>query len=263
MNYTSNVIFGFERNCHHGTIIKHKEGDYMLRIGICDDSKEASFTTYFGLEKILENRNIEYVIYEFSSGEKFIEWHKKNKNEIDLLFLDIEMPGLNGMETAKLIREENDYLQIVFLTSHPDFVFDGYSVNALGYLLKPAKEEDLNKIITRTLLNLDKNEEEVFTCKNIDGIYRIPKKDILYFYSKARKVICVTRENNYEFYEKLNNIEESIKGNFVRIHQRYLVNSKAVRQIKSDTVLVDNIELPVSRTYQDKAVIELSRNLLN
>lgn len=235
----------------------------MLRIGICDDSKEASFLTYIGVEKILENRNIEFAIFEFPCGEDFLKWHKNNQHTMDLLFLDIEMPGLNGMETARKIREYNNFLQIVFVTSHPDFVFEGYSVNAMGYLLKPAKEKNLNDIITRSLEFLQKNDDDIFLLKNIDGVYRISKKDIIYFYSKGRKIICVTSEREYEFYDKLNNIENSIGNSFIRIHQSYLVNSKAVTQVNADTVYIDNIKLPISRSYKEEAIIKLSRNLLS
>ncbi|QQK06924.1 LytR/AlgR family response regulator transcription factor [Miniphocaeibacter halophilus] len=235
----------------------------MLRIAICDDEKKARFSLYTGLERVLENKEIEYVIYEFPSGEKLIDWYEKHSDEVDLVFLDIEMPGPDGMEVAKKLRKRSSILQIVFITSYPDYVFDGYLVDAMGYLLKPVKEKDLINIINRSLAKILQNENDVFTFKNMKGIFRIPKIDILYFQSEGRKINCITRDSNYVFYEKLNNIEKSIGPAFLRIHQSYLINSKHVDQAKAESVLVNGKELPISRQYRKTALLELGRNLLN
>lgn len=235
----------------------------MLRIAICDDEKKARFSLYTGLERVLENKEIEYVIYEFPSGEKLIDWYEKHSDEVDLVFLDIEMPGPDGMEVAKKLRKKSSILQIVFITSYPDYVFDGYLVDAMGYLLKPVKEKDLINIINRSLAKILQNENDVFTFKNMKGIFRIPKIDILYFQSEGRKINCITRDSNYVFYEKLNNIEKSIGPAFLRIHQSYLINSKYVDQAKADSIIVNGKELPISRQYRKTALLELGRNLLN
>ena len=102
----------------------------MLRIGICDDSAEARLSLHAMLERLLEKRAVESQIYEFSSGEGLLGWMEKHTGEVDLVFLDIEMGGMNGMETAKALRAQSDTLQLVFVTGYTDFVFDGYSVGA-------------------------------------------------------------------------------------------------------------------------------------
>lgn len=77
----------------------------MLSIGICDDSQDNRQSLRWLLESILEGKNIEHTIFEFSSGETLLQWDQKHPNEIDLLFLDIEMGSVNGMETASQLRE--------------------------------------------------------------------------------------------------------------------------------------------------------------
>ena len=109
----------------------------MLRIGICDDSAKARLSLHAMLERLLEKRAVESQIYEFSSGEGLLGWIEKHTGEVDLVFLDIEMGGMNGMEAAKALRAQSDTLQLVFVTGYTDFVFDGYSVGALGYVMKP------------------------------------------------------------------------------------------------------------------------------
>ena len=234
----------------------------MLRIGICDDSQEDRFITKYNLERILEEKSIESSIYEFSSGDRFLEWFKKHSSELDLLFLDIEMPGMDGMETAKTLREYNELIQIVFVTSHLTYVFDGYSVGALGYLMKPAKETQIGETVERAMNALKRNEEDIYIIKNSEGQYKIQKSSILYFYSDKRTVVCVAKDGNYTFYDKLDAVEEAIGKSFVRIHQRYLVNGRAVERVGVESVVIGGEELPISRSYKSSAVLELSRNLL-
>ncbi|NLY20914.1 MAG: response regulator transcription factor [Tissierellia bacterium] len=234
----------------------------MLRIGICDDLADARFTLSVSIERIAERLNIETAIYEFSSGDRLLKWFENHENEVDLLFLDIEMPGLDGMATAKSLRQENSFIQIVFVTSHPTYVFDGYSVGAMGYLMKPAKENEVEEIMTRAIKSIRKSEEDVYIIKNIDGMYRVPKSSILYFTSDKRLVICITESRVYEFYGKLSDVEDELGSPFVRIHQRYLVNSKYVDQISGDSVYIKSEELPISRSNKEKALLELSKSLL-
>lgn len=107
----------------------------MLRIGICDDECYARDALRLELEKLLEET--EEIVYEFSGGETAVSWLKKHPGEIDFLFLDVEMKGVNGIRTAEQIREFDTRIQIVFVTGFRDFVFEGYRVQAVDYLVKP------------------------------------------------------------------------------------------------------------------------------
>lgn len=235
----------------------------MLSIAICDDNQENRLSLRWLLESILENRKLEYTIYEFSSGETLLPWMEKHHNEIDLLFLDIEMGRLNGLETAKKLRADNAALQIVFVTGFSDYVFDGYGVDALGYLLKPAKREQLEDILSRTLIRQCKDAERTYSCHNGDIWYRIPYKEILYFESNRRKVSCITSKRSYEFYGKLDEVAQELSdSDFVRIHQRYLVRADAIGQICGNEVEVGEYTLPISRSYHQQALLALTRSAL-
>lgn len=232
----------------------------MLQIGICDDEKETRLSLRWVLEGLLEERGIEGRIYEFSSGETLLGWMGQHPHEIDLLLLDIEMGQLNGMETAKKLREADTRLQIVFVTGYADFVFDGYSVGALGYLMKPPRREQLSDILTRTLTALHRGADAVYSCRNGEKWYRIPHQEILYFESDKRRVNCVTAGRTYTFYGKLDEVERDLeKSGFVRIHQRYLVCSGAVERICGSEVQLGEHSLPISRSCQQSALIDLTR----
>ena len=235
----------------------------MLQIGICDDVRDARFELRCALERILEARAIEAWLYEFTSGDRLLSWMTKNTGKLDLIFLDIEMEGKNGMETAKLLRGADKNLQLVFVTGHPDFVFEGYTVGALGYLMKPTESERLGDILTRAISALHLGASEDFVCRNSEGTYRISKAAILFFSSEKRIITCVTNMRNYAFYAKLDDVEREIGTPFIRIHQRYLINAAAVERIERDVVYIyGGQKLPISRTCQKEAMLALTRAML-
>ena len=112
----------------------------MLSIAICDDNQAARLSLRSALERLLETRREQARMLEFSSGEGLWSWLARHQGEVDLVFLDMEMGQLDGMETARRPRRDSAEIQLVFVTGFSPRVFDGYAVGALGYLLKPPKE---------------------------------------------------------------------------------------------------------------------------
>jgi len=233
----------------------------MLRIGICDDSADARDTLRLNLEKILREES-EEIVYEFSTGTAAVHWLGEHSGEIDLLFLDVEMDGMNGMEAAERIRKSDSQIMIVFVTGYSDYVFDGYRVNALDYIIKPAGTERLYEVLERVREQLWKRADEMYLFKNTDGTFRLPISGIKYFYSDRRKVILVYGNKEYAFYGKLDDVENKLSGRFVRIHQRFLVNAEMVVHIGSDHVTVDGKELPMSRALREEATVKLAKFML-
>lgn len=256
----SNVIYFLARKAIlQGRI---KEGVLcMLRIGICDDQSIAREALCFELEKLLIEGE-EEIVYEFSTGSGAVNWLRNHPGEIDLLFLDVEMEGVNGMQAAEQIRGFNQELMIVFVTGYADYVFDGYRVNALDYMLKPVKKERLQEVLGRIRKQISERTEKEYIIKNAEGTYRFPLRDISYFYSDKRKVTLVCQEKEYAFYGKLDEVAEKLSNYFVRIHQRYLVNPDKVDYIGTDCVMMAVHKLPVSRAMKEQAMAGLAKAML-
>ena len=200
-------------------------------------------------------------VYEFSSGTNAASWLANHPGEIDLLFLDVEMKGLNGMETAEKIRTFDEQILIVFVTGYSDYVFDGYLVGALDYLMKPVTEEKLRQLFRRIRARYAQEESSTFTLKNMDGTWRFRLCDILFFYSDRRKVMLVTAKGEYSFYARLDEIEHQLSPYFVRIHQRYLINPSHVDYLGSESVTINGRELPCSRRYRETALTKIARSI--
>ena len=221
----------------------------MLRIGICDDLSDARLLLRSALERILDSRKVQGQFFEFSSGENLLRWYERHAGELDLLFLDMELHELDGMETARRLRAADAGLQLVFVTGHSEYVFDGYTVGALGYILKPPGREQLESVLDRAYL-----------CRNGDIHYRIPLSSICYFASDRRQVQCVAENRTYTFYAKLDAVAAEVGKEFIRVHQRYLVRAGAVDRIESGEVVLQSGErLPVSRSCQQSALLALAR----
>lgn len=237
----------------------------MLRIALCDDEENARNALRIQLEKITDESEGE-IVYEFSNGRTCVNWISSHPGEVDLLFLDVEMETENGMEAAKKIRAVNKSLLIVFVTGYADYVFDGYQVNALDYLIKPVSPDKLKEVFARAKKLLAPQTDSFFILKNMEGIYRLPCDDILYFSSDRRYIHLVTAVKTYTFYGKLNDIEAQVRKNFIRIHQRYLVNADKVTFLGSDYVALDTPageKLPVSRSCKREASEKLAKTLLS
>lgn len=228
----------------------------MLRIGICDDAMESRFALHSALERLSPG----CTCYEFSSGEGVLSWLQKHPDTLDVLFLDIEMGGISGMETAKQIRALHIHILIVFLTGYPDYVFDGYSVCALDYLVKPITTDKLSDVLTRA--QMQTKTESSFVVQNHEGIYRIPVQDIRYFFSDRRLIHLITIHTEYTFYDKLDHVAEQLPDEFIRIHQRYLVRIGAIDRIENHAVFLGSIQLPISRSSRQSVMEACARGLL-
>ena len=232
----------------------------MLRIGICDDIYDARLVLRAALERVLEKRRVQGQFREFSSGEGLLRWLESHAGELDLVFLDMEMGELDGMETARRLRAADSGLQLVFVTGYAEYVFDGYSVGALGYLLKPPKLEQLEAVLDRAQAALYRELDRAYVCRKGDTHYRVPFSNILYFASDRRQVQCVTEGRTYTFYGKLDAVAAEVGMEFVRVHQRYLVRAGAVDRMEgSEIVLRTGERLPVSRSCQQSALLALAR----
>ena len=231
----------------------------MLCIGICDDSYDARFALRSALERLLEPRRQTARILEFSSGEGLLRWQSHHPGELHLVFLDLEMNQLDGMETARRLRQVEPGMQLAFVTGYDSHVYEGYQVGALGYLLKPPKAAQLADILDRATATLTQTNTAFFLCRSGEITYRIPYAEILYFVSDRRQVTCVTKDKEYTFYRKLDQVAQEVGTAFVRIHQRYLVRVHAVRQFAGNQVFVGYHVLPISRSCQQAAMLALTR----
>lgn len=233
----------------------------MLQLAVCDDEKvfRSDLRKILGTE--LELCGIDYHISEFTSGEELIAGMEKA--DCQILFLDIEMKGIDGVEAARRLRETKRQMEIVFVTSYADFVFQGYEVRALNYILKPYEPEKIAAVLHTAPEALDIEAEKYYVIDQRGGSIRVPLSSVKYFSSDRRTVHAVTTEQEYTFYEKLSDLETELPDTFVRIHNRYLVHLKYLEAVRQNTAVVDGEELPVSRSCKSGLSIAFAKYMLH
>lgn len=242
-----------------------------MKLAICDDEKKLRTSLRSVIETKLQLVGAEYDIQEYESGEELL---KGIKSQVpDILFLDIEMSGINGMETAKELRKVVQDTVIIFVTAYPDFVFQGYEVHAFHYILKPYKEEKIRDVLEKAMEEAGQKQEKYYLVEQKSGTLRIPFSKALYFKSDTRTVeVCLYQglkasgdKSAYEivkFYGKLGEIETEMPSCFVRTHNRYLVNLQYVDKLEGSSLECREYSLPVSRAYKQDVAVAFAKMML-
>ena len=226
----------------------------MVEIAICDN--EIKFIG--GLKKIVsdffDNLQVDYSIDTFSSGEELIDVGM-NVSKYNILFLDIEMESVNGIETARKIREYSTESYIVFVTAFAKYSLEGYSVDATRYILKnnPMFTKAINESLT-SILNKMKIDTELFSFDFKECSKTISLGKIVYVESMNHILTFHIIDNGYKEYtlrDSLAKYDEmfSTKG-FIRVQQSYLVNWKYITRINNYIVkLKDGTNISVSKKH--------------
>lgn len=225
----------------------------MIRIAICDDMSRDRQELRSILERELVKRDVSAVCFEYESGEAFLEEKDSTIAGFQLIFLDIYMADLNGLEVARRLRDGGCLATIIFLTVTPDFAPEGYEVEAAGYLLKPLNRD---KLCRRLEHFLERESHNMLTLRSGANIFNVPMADILYIESNRNVLTIHTTKENIPFYGRLNDIALQLPSHaFLRCHQSFLVNMDRVFAVKDSFCMENGEEVPI-RVRERKAVRE-------
>ena len=228
-----------------------------VRIAICDDS--AADAAYVGalLDQWAAQRGLAVQAERFESAQAFL-FHYEEHKDYDVLLLDIEMPGMDGVSMARRVRAGNKTVQIIFITGYSDYIAEGYDVAALHYLMKPVNREKLFGVLDRAAERLKTSQR----CLNLDmggEMVRIPLYEIRYI-DVRQNYVTVHAEHEYTVKRTLNEFEKELDGGFARVGRSMIVNLNRIRRVtKAEVMLNDGTALPLPRgAYEplNRAIIQ-------
>ena len=208
-----------------------------MRIAICDDKMPLHDDLKKHLEEYALKRHLITVYDDYTKGADLVA----SPIEYDIIFMDYQMEGLDGLETSRLIRKKNLKTTIIFLSSFPDIVFDTFEVNAYRFLTKPINMEKLSSAMDDYLAGLD--DSNFILIKTDDDNKRININDIIYVEASDKYCYIRTTEENILYKNTLSEIEKLVpEDKFFRSHRTYLVGFRHIVSHTSTDILFDNKE---------------------
>lgn len=228
------------------------------KIAICDDS-DADRQYISGLAKCwAEGAGHSVQTASFASAESFL-FHYAEESDYDILLLDVEMGGMDGVTMAKKLREDNEAIQIVFITGYSDYIAEGYEVTALHYLMKPVKQEKLFAVLDRAAGKLVKNER-ILNLESSGEMVRIPVYRIRYA-EVLGNYVTIHGDCEIKVKMTLGELEKELDERFLRVSRFAVVNLTQIRHVtKREIRLNDGASIPLPRgAYENvnRAIINM------
>lgn len=216
------------------------------------------------VEQDLTARNVGYEIAEYASVENMLCDLERGRQHMDLLFMDILLSTLDGVQTSRQIRERDPYVQIVYVTQSDRFALDGYDVWAAGYLVKPIQPLRFREVMDRAVGQVLQQEHDILVLMHHTKLQRIDIRHIFYVESHKNNLLIHTQDGNLITKGKLDDFESKLpEDTFIRIHKSYLVNIRFIRQhVKNEVQLVTGQYLPISRSHAETVRASLVDYLL-
>ena len=218
-----------------------------MKIAVCDDNKKDIKRLQSLIRKYDEVNHTGLTISEYKSGTELLDAISRGE-ETDIIFLDINMDDMDGLSVAKRIREIDDDVPIILVTAFMNYALDGYKVKASRFLIK----DDLDKTFTECMDDICgeiRKKSKIITFSCVEGDMRLKASDIILIETSGRKNLIRLQNQTYQIYEKLDVLEEMLKGyGFLRTHNSFLVNMAHIRGINSYVLTLDDgRQLPVPK----------------
>ncbi len=224
-----------------------------ISIAVCDDEQESLDMIRKELCKAAERLNITIETYPYMDGSEVVDLICNNKEDFDILFLDIDMPNISGLEVAKKIRDAGSDIVLIFISAHEQYVFESIDYNPFKYIRKNKIKEEMEYSLKRAYKRISSENVKNIVVKTQDGEVRLKHTSIMYFEVYARRMSVFTNDNQQRnlvgrksiknLYSELNNED------FIQIHSGCIVNVKYIDEYSGHDITLDNgTKLIVSRS---------------
>ena len=222
------------------------------RIAVCDDEQSQLQNHTKKLSLYAEAHHVSFHIDTYPSAEAFLFAFEENRN-IDLLLLDIEMAEMNGIELAKKVRADNETIQICFITGYPDYMNQGYDVEALHYLIKPVSTDKLFNVLDRFMKAIE-TQPRFFLFFVGKEVVRVYEKELFYGEAQGHYIVLHTKQGELKLRVTMPELEKQLGEGFFRASRSFVVNLRYVTRItKNDIVFEGGSSVPLGKGLFDQA----------
>ncbi|MBQ8160630.1 MAG: response regulator transcription factor [Clostridia bacterium] len=227
----------------------------MLLIAITDDDPRDADALRAAVETYCEEQHVSAMVQTFHDGLDLIRSTEKH----DIVFLDIQMGKLDGMETAHLIRKMDQDCILIFVTNMAQFAIKGYEVDALDFILKPVKQASISFVMSKALKRLQQSGHSMFSLKTPDGTVSLSENDITYVEVFDHNLVYHTLRGDYTVRGRLSDVEEKLNSDrFVTCNRSFIVNLRHVTSINTDCLLIGDTRIAVSKSHRKDLMTRFS-----
>ena len=227
----------------------------LIKIAICDDEPLVTKDLSNLIINYASEHNLQIEFHTYSNGEQFLADIKKQDKQFDIVFLDIKMKKIDGIETAKIIRKTNEIMIIIFVSSLEEYVFDAFDVEAKGFIVKPIEKLKIYEILNKSLLKLEQNNKYSLALYFNGELQKIPFHQIYYCEVANPSVFVYERAKINRYQGKIDDLEKELNKDFFRCHRSYIVNLNFVDGYKDNMIYMPSGEkIPVSSRRQKEFI---------
>jgi len=221
-----------------------------MDIVICEDIEKEATSLWLHINRYINEMNCTVNVVLYNSGDKLLRDFAMNKlSDVKIIFLDIYMPGTDGIDTAKKIRESNKDIIIIFTTTSKNHSLEGYSVYALQYLVKPVEYPEVKEVLD---ICMEKFAASLKFIEVLSGrlTVKVYFKDIMYVEVIAQASYIYTTIETHKTFIPLHELEKQLEGNtFIRTQRSYIVNMSHIKKMTADAFILNNDkEIPIRRS---------------
>lgn len=235
----------------------------MLKIAIVENEISQIEETTAMINRFCQEKNIPYEIQSFQNGFDFLE---SDSSSFELIFMDIDMPGINGMDTAMKIRKQGINSNLIFVTNLPQYAIDGYKVSALDFILKPMTYADFSLAMSRVVKAYEEAKVGQFIL-SIKGVTRkFQPEEVLFFEMvKHDVVIHLANGENVIFRSSMSKVEQVLPPEiYLKCNSGCIVNLRKIKTLDGDVLVLENEErVLISRSHRKEVLVNLNKLFSN
>lgn len=219
----------------------------MLLIAIVDDDEKEVQDLAGCVEHYFHAKGEEHIIHRFYDGVEFI----RSRELYNIVFLDIRLGEMDGMDAARFLRIVNKDAQLIFVTHMAQFAIRGYEVDAMDFIIKPIDQFSIDRVLEKAIKRINDSTNVTLALKTSDGIVSISTNSIYFVEVYDHDLIYHTDQGDYKVRGRLGEVRQKLdERHFIQCNRSYLVNMRHIRRVCSDYVEVNNVRVQISKSHQ-------------
>lgn len=230
----------------------------MLLLAIVDDDPNDSSALSALVAEYFKKNNRAYMFRVFNTSMDFI----RSTENYDIVFMDIRMDQLDGLEVARIMRKINTSSALIFVTHMAQLAIKGYEVDALDFIVKPADQFSINYVLDKAINRLESTSSTLIAIKTSDGIVSLSSNDITYVEVFDHNLVYHTTKGVYDVRGRLSDVLKKLDSKrFIMCNRSFVVNLRYVQSACNDYLTIDGTKISVSKSHR-KEIMQHFSNFL-